>query len=66
MDPISGKPNEHAQVAGRPDNMSDALLHEDCYGCHWMRQSGRHDAISNSCVNPKIKPLPSETAVTSC
>ena len=32
MDPIGGKPDEHAQVTGRPDNMSDALLHEDCYG----------------------------------
>jgi hypothetical protein len=23
-----------------------------------MTQSGRHDAISNNCVNPKIKRLP--------
>jgi hypothetical protein len=33
-------------------------LHGDCYGCEWMTQSGRHDAISNSCVNPKITRLP--------
>jgi hypothetical protein len=38
--------------------MSDAFLHGDCYGCEWMTQSGRHDAISISCVNPKIKRLP--------
>jgi len=31
-----------------------------------MTQSGRHDAISNSCVNPKIKRLPVKTPVTSC
>jgi hypothetical protein len=55
MDPISGEPDKHAQVTGRPDNMSDAFLHEDCYDCEWMMQAGRHDAISNSCVNPKIK-----------
>jgi hypothetical protein len=34
--------------------MSDAFLHGDCHGCEWMTQSGRHDAISNNCVNPKI------------
>ena len=27
-----------------------------------MTQSGRHDAISISCVNPKIKRLPVKTA----
>jgi hypothetical protein len=37
--------------------MSDAFLHGDCYGCEWMTQSGGHDAISISCVNPKIKRL---------
>ena len=58
MDPIGGKPDEHAQVTSRPDNMSDAFLHGDCYGCEWMTQSGRHDAVSISCVNPKIKRLP--------
>jgi len=31
-----------------------------------MRQSGRHDAISNSCVNSKIKRRPGQTTVTSC
>jgi hypothetical protein len=66
MDPISGKPDEHAQVTSRPDNMSDAFLHGDCFGCEWMTQSGRHDAISNNCVNPKIKRLPVKTPVTSC
>jgi hypothetical protein len=35
--------------------MSDAFLHGYCYGCEWMTQSGRHDAVSISCVNPKIK-----------
>jgi hypothetical protein len=38
--------------------MSDAFLHGDCYGCEWITQSGGHDAISISCVNPKIKGLP--------
>src|SRR4029077_1555304 len=38
MDPISGKPNEHTQITGRPDNMSDAFLHGDCYGCEWITQ----------------------------
>ena len=52
---ISGEPEKHTQVTGRPDNMSDAFLHEDCYDCKWMMQAGRHDAISNGCVNPKIK-----------
>jgi hypothetical protein len=31
-----------------------------------MTQSGRHDAVSICCVNPKIKGLPVKTAVTSC
>jgi len=46
--------------------MSDAFLHADCYGCESTTQLGRHDAISNSCVNLKITRLPVKAAVTSC
>jgi hypothetical protein len=38
---------------------------ENCCGYKWMKQ-GVNDAVSNSCVNPKITRLPVTTAITSC
>src|SRR5207302_2216181 len=38
MDAISGKPDEHTQVANRPNDMSDTSLHRSFYGYQSLSQ----------------------------
>src|SRR5947208_11186227 len=53
MDTVSRKTDEHTQIADRPNNVSEASLHGSLRSCQWLRQQGRHDAVSSMCVKSK-------------
>jgi len=53
MDTVSRKTDEHTQIADRPNNVSEASLHGSFRSCQWLRQQGRHDAVSSMCVKSK-------------
>src|SRR5204863_7698564 len=38
MDAVSGKPDQHAQVANRPNDMSDTSLHRSSHGHQSLSQ----------------------------
>src|SRR5437667_4485499 len=58
MNSVSGKTNQYAQVADRPDKVSEASLHWASASCLWLGQQGRHHAGSGECVNSKMPVLP--------
>src|SRR4051812_34677015 len=58
MDPVRGQPQEHAQVADRPNNVTEISLHLASKSCRWLRQQGGHDAASRVWVKSKNRPLP--------
>src|SRR5204862_1839581 len=63
MHAVSRQPAEHPQVANRPNTVSEASLHGNFRCCHWLRQQGRHAAVSSGYVkSKKIARLPLKMA----